>query len=517
MMANPVINPSRPQEHTVAELNEAVSRAEVAFQSYSQTAVAVRRRYVQKLRRLIVERQLELARTITQEAGKPLTEVVNQEITAALEMLMFFERSYPRWLRPHRFRYWRPGFWTKRSSVHFEPLGVIAVIGPANYPFSLPVMQTCAALLCGNCVVLKLSERSSRLAGLLRQIFAEAEIPTGMVEVVEGAGEAVKQLISNAAVRKVIFTGSYANGKSVAELCGRYFKPCILELGGSGAAIVCEDADLVLAAKGIAWSAFYASALSCVGTKRVFVHENVARRFRQQLLKQVERIKLGNPLDPSTDVGPPKDEAAFSPFRGAALEGGALLWTEDGEELRTATSSDFDIPTVLLDVSGSLYAPSDSQVYQDDIDAPLLWLCEVASTEQAVRKTNDSRYGLGASVWSKNSRRAHEIACQLHAGMVWINDSSVGQPNFPWGGVKHSGWGRLFSREAISELTNLKVISHDQRRTSLSKLWWFPYTAEKLGMFLAVNELTYGANKLSSLGRCTNALWRFVRHIGRQY
>jgi hypothetical protein len=163
-------------------------------------------------------------------------------------------------------------------------------------------------------------------------------------------------------------------------------------------------------------------------------------------------------------------------------------------------------------------SPTQSQSYLDaETGGPLLTVRQVISLEQAVREVNASAFGLGASVWSRQIKKARELAQQLHVGLVWINDSSVGQPQFPWGGVKHSGWGRLFSQEAVGELTNIKVISCDRRRTSLRKLWWFPYSREKLETFIAVNELVYGPKRLKVLGRCAVKIWRFIYHIKRQY
>jgi succinate-semialdehyde dehydrogenase/glutarate-semialdehyde dehydrogenase len=367
-------------------------------------------------------------------------------------------------------------------------------------------MQACAALLCGNCVVIKPSERCPRTTHLIRQIFRESEFPDGVVEVAEGAGETVEQLIAHESVRKIIFTGSYGTGKRVAELCGRYFKTCILELGGCGAAIVCDDADLSLAARGIAWSAFYANGLSCVGTKRVFVHASVSHKFIRELQKVIKTIKTGDPLDPATEVGKTqnkRDVAELQELVRDAVENGAILLTSEGE-ISDVSSIDFDKPIVLLQASPTV------RVMSEEIGAPLVAVREVNSVDQAIREANDSVYGLGASVWSKHSPKAQSIARQLNVGMVWINDSSVGQPEFPWGGVKHSGWGRLFSKESLSELTNVKVISHDRRRTSIRKSWWFPYSAEKFEIFMSVNQLFFGQRKLKAIGRFVKAMMRSI-------
>jgi acyl-CoA reductase-like NAD-dependent aldehyde dehydrogenase len=314
-----------------------------------------------------------------------------------------------------------------------------------------------------------------------------------VIEVIEGGPKAVESIIADESVRKVIFTGSYQTGRIISELCGRFFKPCLLELGGTGCAIVTDDADLVLAARGIAWSAFYSGGSSCVGTKRVFLTSETSRAFVPLLLAAVKQIRPGNPSDPNTEMGIARNRALDDRTEELirdAVKKGAATWTLGGE-IGDRPSQGPRGPVVLLQATPrmKILAPD------GEWGGPVLCIRDVESIDQAVDEANRSSFGLGASVWSRDLRKAQAIARRLQAGIVWINDSSVGLPGFPWGGTKHSGWGRLLSREALTELTSLKVISRDRRLTSARKFWWFPYSKAKYEILLSLNEFLYGRRK----------------------
>ena len=455
-------------EREAAGVEEALSAAAAAFPGWALRAAGERRAFVRRLRRAIVGRQEAIVRAVAEEAAKPVTEVLQQEVTAACEMLSYLERHYPRWLRGRSFRHLRPGFWRKSNRILFEPLGTIAVIGPANYPFSLPVMQAAAALIPGNTVILKPSEKCPETARLVRSLFEEAGFPDGVLSVCVGGAECGERLIGSPVVQKVLFTGSARAGRRVAELCGRHFKPCLLELGGRQPAIVLDDADPVLAARGLAWSIGHAAGRSCIGTRIIFVHPAVKEEFLGLLSRELRSLRPGAPTDASADIcGPPA-------------------------ELSLDTTNPDEWPERLVMVR------------------------EVTSVDQAVREVNSSGLGLGASIWSRDLGRARAVAGRIHAGLVWINDSSVGLPEFPWGGTKGSGWGRLFSREALPELTNLKVISSERRRTARRKFWWYPYSREKFETVSRLNEFLYATKSPRRLFRFLASWVRQLARSGRR-
>jgi acyl-CoA reductase-like NAD-dependent aldehyde dehydrogenase len=453
-----------------------------------------RRKFVVRLRKTIAHFQEEIARTVAGESGKPVTEVLSQEVTATLEMLRYFETRYPRELKPRGFRCRRPGFWTKANTIVFEPLGTVGLVGPANFPFSLPVMAAAASLLCGNRVVFKPAEKCPSTARLIGLLFRESGFPGPAFETVEGGEEAAREVIRRPSVRKIIFFGGYEAGSKVAALCGRHFKPCLLELGGSGTAIVRADADLRRAARGLAWSAFYAAGRSCLGTKVAYVHAPVKDRLAGLLVEEMGKLRAGRALDTATDVSTGRKEQTppwMQRFLGEAKERGATVWTSAG---------------VILVV---LAAPDSAERLLPDgeIAWPLLVVCPVDSDEEALRAVNGSAYGLGASIWSRDTRKARAMAGRLQASLVWVNDASVGMPRAPWGGAKRSGWGRLFSELAVSELTSTKVVSVEKSRIAKRKFWWFPYGRKKYDLLVAVNALVYGQKRLKTLFSTLSSLF----------
>ncbi len=444
-------------------------KAEGVASAWSSLPVRERGEFIRRLGKNIVRRQLEIVKTVALETGKPVTEVVSQEITATLEMLGFFRKNYPRWLNDRRFRYPRPGFWRKSNIVVLEPLGLIGVIGPGNQPFSLPVMACSAALLCGDTVLLKPSERCPKTAEIIRSLSTEADFPEGVFGVVTGGSDTACEIAAHPAVSKVIFFGTAPAGRQIADVCGRHFKPCVLELGERNAAIVCRDADLKRAARGLIWSAFSAAGKSCVAMNKVFVEASVFQGFIQRLRREMKAIRPGDVLDPSTDVAPqnePEDLRLDFPPEENAGPGGPNL-------------------------------------------KPALVVQKVATTEQAVREANSFLSGLGASIWSRDLRKAGTIARRLRAGLVWVNDSSVGLPQFPWGGTKEAGWGRLFAESALTELVNFKAISVDRPAGLGRKFWWFPYSERKYQALLALNEFFFGKKSFANLISLCASLLRF--------
>jgi acyl-CoA reductase-like NAD-dependent aldehyde dehydrogenase len=243
-----------------------------------------------RLRRVILERREEIAVAVAADTGRPEFEVLTQEVAATLEMIRTAERRYPQWLQHERIRYLRPGFARKRTVLLYEPIGTVAVIGPRNFPFSLPMMQTSVALACGNCVVLKPSEHAPATAGVIVSLFDEVGMLGDTVRVELGGPETVDRLITDSEVAKVFFTGSESAGRRVAAMCGAAFKPCVLELGGAGVAIVLEDADVQMAARGILWSAVYAAGDSCVGTRHVYAQHRVAAQLGHALHRRVGEL-----------------------------------------------------------------------------------------------------------------------------------------------------------------------------------------------------------------------------------
>ncbi|NNE69337.1 MAG: aldehyde dehydrogenase family protein [Rhodothermales bacterium] len=405
-MTAPTLTPS---------IDQSIRRLAASHHEWRAQSPRQRSARVASLRRAVCTAQTEIAASIADDTGKSAREALMQEVTAVLDASRHMERHYPRWLRPRRFRHLRPGFWLKSNEVQFDGLGIVAIIGPGNFPFSLVLMQSIAALLCGNSVVIKPSERAPRTAAIVGELLENAGLSPGRVRVIRGGPETALQLARHPGVAKVLFTGGTEAGRQIARECGKSMKPCVLELGGNAAAIVCRDANVRLAARGIHWSATYARGESCVGTRRVFVHRDVAGAFSRAL----------------------EQEAGASVLDTIAIE-------------------------------------------------------QVVHELEAVQEINAGPHGLSASIWSRGMRQARRLASDLQAGIVWINDVAAGMPQMPWGGTRGSGWGRLYARAALPELTHLRCVSAERRFTAAPKFWWYPYTESKERLVRIVNRVFYG-------------------------
>jgi len=464
-------------------IDEAISANRQAQDSWRRTTLSERSAHVRRIRERIAATQDSLVEVISRETHRPATDVLLQEVTATLGMLKYLEKRYPAWLSDESFREYKPGFWSKSNRVCYDAIGVVAVIGPATFPFSLVTMQTCAALMCGNTVVLKPSERCPEVASCLNTLFTGSGLPPDVVRIIEGGSDVVESIISSPDTDKILFTGSSESGRNVADLCGRHFKPCVLELGGDGPAIVCDDADMDLAAKALLWSALYANGQACIGTRQVLGLPGISKRLIERMIAEEGKLQEGSPNRADTDV-------------------------PNGFRLHIAGSIAAKTKTIV-----SNPARSGAGRVEDEraTEGPVLEFIDVASLDEAIDLINGSPSGLSASVWSRNTKHAQRIARRLKVGMVCINDASIALPDFPWGGVRSSGWGRLFSRQAIPELTQLKTISTDKRYSARPKIWWFPYSKQKYELVKAANTFLFGRRNWDAFAAVFKAAWTYLR------
>jgi succinate-semialdehyde dehydrogenase/glutarate-semialdehyde dehydrogenase len=367
---------------------------------------------------------------------------------------------------------------TKRSTFTYEPLGVIGVISPWNYPWSIPFGEVALALMAGNGVVLKPASLTPLLGERIAGVFARAGVPDGLVRVVHGPGTGAA--LAESSVAKVFFTGSVETGRGVGEACARRLKGCVLELGGKDPMIVLEDAHLEHAVSGALWGGFANAGQTCSGIERVYVVRAVADRFISEVIAGAERLRVGDPMSWDTEIGPMisrdqleivrelVDDAVAS---GASLRCGAVV------EAPAGLDGAFYAPVVLTGVT------HDMRIMREEIFGPVLPIIVVDSEAEAVALANDSEFGLGASVWTSDRARGERIAGDLQSGMVWINDHmfSHGACQCAWGGVKDSGLGRTHSKFGLYECVNVKLRVWEG--SAMRDPWWHPYD-ETLGLAL---------------------------------
>ena len=374
----------------------------------------------------------------------------------------------------------------KRHYLKFEPLGVVGIISPWNYPFSIPVMTMLMALTAGNTIILKPSEKSPLIGLKIAELFQQAGFPDHTVSVVTGGGQTGQEL-SGHNLGRLIFTGSVASGIKVINNTAPNLTPLTLELGGKDPAIVLPDAPIERTAQGIAWGAFTNAGQACASIERLYlVRGGNSQAILDRVVEIAAELKVGDPLLPTTEMGPLIDVQQFDHVisqveqaisLGAKVLCGAAQLTV-GE--LDANSSDkklggyFYRPTVITDVS------ADMKVVQEETFGPVLPVIMVDSIEEAIGLANQSTYGLTASVWSKNIKQAELIADRLEVGSVFINDClyTHALPELPWTGLKKSGFGCSHSRFGLLDLVSKKQVSVDSA-LPWHRLWWYPYGPAK--------------------------------------
>lgn len=478
---------------SIVEVNAAVERARSAAPDWAALSFRNRSRYVLKARRALYDRKEEIIRIISDETGKPPFEALANEVFPVVDLMSHYAAKAERVLKDERFTL--AVFRNKRSMIAYEPLGVVAIISPWNFPFSIPMGEVVMALMAGNTVVLKPSEHTPAVGDWIRQLFASAGFPEGVLEVVQGDGSTGAALVESA-VDKIFFTGSIRTGKKIAESAAKRLLPVVLELGGKDPMIVCEDAPFERTVKGAVWGAFMNCGQVCASVERLYVVEPIAERFIAAVVDEVKRLRVGAPsADCSTDVGPLANENQLNVVTdhvADAVAKGARVVA--GGRRRDDLGGYFFEPTVLVDVDATM------KVMADETFGPVLPIKVVKDEEEAIREANNSRYGLLASVWTKDNEKGRRIARRIEAGSVIINDAlyTHGAAQTPWFGVKESGLGVTHGRAGLLEFVRMKHVNWDLFPMK-SDWWWFPYTEKWQSRFNKIMKLLYrwGLRKIS--------------------
>ena len=484
---------------------EATARAREAQPAWAAQPLAVRLQLLRRFHEALFRRRIEVAQVISRENGKPVGEAIGAEVAIVLDFADYYAAKTPEFLKAP----WRGGFAMsmkrKRVRIAREPLGVIGIISPWNYPFMLASAAILPAVVTGNAVVLKPSEFTPSCGALIGELFAEAGLPADVLHVLQGDGSTGAAL-ATADVDKIFFTGSVATGRKVAIACAERFVPCSLELGGSDPAIVLADANIAHAASGIAWGRFSNAGQTCVAPKRVFVEAAVHDVFVSALADAVAKLKVGPTATGANDVGPvirPSSVETLTAQLADAVERGATVAATAPSSTVSAGGS-FFTPTVLTGV-----AP-DARVLHEETFGPLLPVVKVRDADEAIALANASEFGLSASIWTGDNARGAKLAERIQAGTVAINDACIvaGMSEVPHGGVKHSGSGRSHGMAGLEEVTRTKTTVVDQF-ASWRQAWWFGYSPDTLDGVDAFVRFSHGRGFGAKLGALTG-LMKFV-------
>jgi acyl-CoA reductase-like NAD-dependent aldehyde dehydrogenase len=475
------------------DIARAVDAARRAQSQWAQLSFKERGAVVMRARACVLEELEEIATLISRESGKPAAEAISMELAPTLDLMQFFARRTARLLRPEKIGIGQYALMGRSSRIVYKPLGVVGIISPWNFPWAIPLGEVVMALMAGNSVVLKPSELTPLTALKINEVFRRARLPEGLLQVVTGDGTTGAALVE-AGVDKIMFTGSVATGRRVAEAAARRLTPVVLELGGKDPMIVLEDADIETAAHAAVWGAFANSGQACASVERCYVQSSVAPKFIARVVELTRALRQNTNEHEASDIGSMSsqrqleivaehvDDALAHDAR--ALTGGRQL---------SATKGSFYEPTVLVDVDHTM------KVMREETFGPVLPVMTFDNDAEAIGLANDSHFGLTASVWTKNIRRGRRIAEQIEAGTVMVNEVlyTHGIAQTPWGGVKESGLGRTHGRLGLLELVQPQHL-HVNRVSLLRDLWWFNYTPRAAQLFRGIARRFATGNPLQT-------------------
>lgn len=442
---------------TGTDVEAAVVAARQAYQIWRLVPAPARAEYVFKVGELLSKYKEELAQLICREMGKPIAEArgdvqegIDCAFYSAAEGRRLFGQTTPSEM-PNKF-----------AMTVRMPIGVCALITPWNFPIAIPCWKAMPALVCGNTVIFKPAEDTPACATKLVEIFAEAGLPPGVMNLVHGVGEEVgKALVAHPHVDLVSFTGSSETGAEVGSICGQTHKRVCLEMGGKNAQIVMEDADLELALDGAVWGAFGTAGQRCTATSRLILHQDIKEKFTAMLKERTSKLRLGAGSDPNTQVGPIINERQLQRIsqypdiaraEGAKVLIGGKIATEGELE-----NGYFFQPTILDEVTPQM------RVAQEEIFGPVVALIKVNSFEEAISILNNTKYGLSSSIYTRDINRAFTAMRDIEAGITYINGPTIGaEVHLPFGGVKQTGNGhREAGTTTLDVFTEWKTVYVD--------------------------------------------------------
>jgi len=450
-------------ETSAGEIDAAVTQGHIAQKQWWRKSALERAEVMHEIANELHRMKARLAEALTREMGKPYNESADE-----VEWCISAIRYYAEIGRSDMGR-----VMGNAVEGHFNytlklPLGVVVSIQPFNYPMTLLAWEGAAALVCGNAVIVKPSEHTS----LTTLIFAEAfnkYLPAGLFQVVTGAGSAGRQLVEHPDTNMVAFTGSVPTGKAIAAKCGEMMKPSLIETSGNDPFLVMPSAPLDVAARAAAFSAYMNCGQICVSAERFFVHEAIHDAFVDKLAEHVKAIRIGNGLG-KVEMGPLVSQKERNRYEGVlakAMAQGAKVTAGGGRPAGLDTGW-FVEPTILSDCTPSM------DIFNNESFGPVAPICKVSSFEQAMGYANNSRYGLGACLYTTDMKETMTAANELQGGMVWINAPLLDNDAGPFGGTKMSGMGRQLGLEGLETFRQTKFVWIDPY-CGTQDFWWFPY------------------------------------------
>ncbi|KYF81073.1 succinate-semialdehyde dehydrogenase [Sorangium cellulosum] len=491
--------PDDVEETAPSAVGELVARARTAQSAWAEVPVRERAEVIARVKKRLLARAEEIAALVHLECGKPIEEAALAEVLPNADLIDYWTLSIEELLDASPVDLDPLAYPGKVGRIQRAPRGVVALITPWNYPVAIPLRTIVPALLAGNAVVFKPSEVTPRAGALVASLF-DGLLPDGVLAVAQGGSDVGAALIE-AGVDLVVFTGSVATGKRIGVACAERLIPTSLELGGKDSAIVLGDCDLERAARGVVWGAFTNAGQNCASIERVYVERAIADRFIERVVALTGQLRAG------VDVGLMTTARQAQVVRrqlAAAVEGGAEILAGGAPE-----QGSLAFPPTVVRVERE-----DTPLLREETFGPILPVLVVNDAEEAVARTNASRFALTTSLWTRGQERAHALARRLRSGVVTINNHGFtgALPAAPWTGTGDSGSGVTSSPHALAELTRPRFVLEDRSRAK-SELWWYPYTPALRTIAFAMARVRGGAGWFGRASALVELAAAFVKRL----
>ncbi len=486
------------------EVLSAVMKAKQAQKSWGFLPFEERAEWILKFKEFIRKNIENIADVISKEKGVSKFEALISDVFPILDLCSFYAKNTEKILKKEKVKIGIWEFIGRESYIEYFPYGVIGIISPWNFPFSIPVGQIVIALMAGNTCVLKPSEFTPKTGIMIKEIFDNIRLPQGVVEVVTGDGYTGECLVK-AGVDKIFFTGSTFTGKRIIKIASEKLTPVVMELGGKDPMIVFEDVDLDITSDAAIFGSFFNTGQVCASVERIYVQRKIFNEFVDLIVEKTKKLRCGYSAVPwEYDVGAVISEKQLLKIKEHiedAKEKGAKILA--GGKIKSL----FVEPVIIANVDGRF------KVVSEETFGPVLPVMPFDTEDEAIQLANDSIYGLTASVWTRNIQRAKRIAQKLVYATVMINDNLITHaiPQVPWGGVKQSGIGRTHGKEGLLEMVQIRHIHINKMGQKIRSPWWYPFTPEKYRFALSLTNLIHSPYLKEKI----ESLLNIIKNIGK--
>jgi succinate-semialdehyde dehydrogenase/glutarate-semialdehyde dehydrogenase len=483
--------------NSLNDIKHILQKARQAQKIWQSVPHKQRIKQIQKVGRYIVDNADRIAEVISKDNGKTLMDALASEVFPSIMAVKYDCKMAPIWLRDKKLKSSNIFFIYKKCKVTRVPWGVIGIISPWNYPFSIPFYQVIMGLLAGNAVILKTASETQVVGSILNACLETANLPKGLFSHVNLPGRLIGDALLDNGIDKLFFTGSVDVGKKLIAKSAESLIPISLELGGNDAMIICEDADLHRAAAGALWAGFHNCGQSCGGVERIYVHQSVFDDFLRILKNSIESLRTGVGTNPDIDMGAMTTSGQIDIVNRhiqEALGKGAKIAAKSTMP-EDQNLKNFIPAVVLIDVDHSML------VMKEESFGPLVGVMKYKTIEEAITLANDSLMGLTGSIWSKDRKEAEKIGRQLNVGVITINDHLMthGMPETPWGGFRESGVGRSHGEIGFEEMTQPQLLAQDLLPWIKRFPWWQPYSEKSYNGIRGILHFLYSKGIITKI------------------